>query len=287
MKTKPQIEKTYGRVPRSWISLLKGRGELAARLAMALAAYADKDGRCWPSIRTLAADLGVTERSVTRALNTLRRVSIIVNTTQRANNSNVYELALGVTAVSPLANGSGCHPETFTGDISAREGDVGVTRRGDNSVLIKQTIGTDQLEQTITKQTNFEQTTGNWCKGENSSQAEILPTTDGLRLTYRQFAANLGFRTLGSLDAEERQRLCKYLTLEFNDVPGGPSLLGTWAKELNASLDKKLTGSSREDWRRTTVDELVTHCREWQEEAADYLVTFDVLEEAVSLSLPF
>jgi primase-polymerase (primpol)-like protein len=82
----------WGQVPFWWVVRLKGCSELAVRLVMTLAAYADRNGECYPSVATLAADLAVTERQVRKALSKLEAAKIL-RRSRRYNNSNVYHLA--------------------------------------------------------------------------------------------------------------------------------------------------------------------------------------------------
>ena len=91
----------WGQVPFWWVARLKGCHELTVRLVITLAAYADKNGRCYPSVPTLAADLAVTERQVWKALDRLEAANI-VRRTRRYNNSNIYHLAKTLSPGTPL-----------------------------------------------------------------------------------------------------------------------------------------------------------------------------------------
>lgn len=58
---------------------------------MVLATYADKEGVCWPSVVTLAKDLGCTIKTVSRALTVLSNAGII-SRQRRWNNSSIINL---------------------------------------------------------------------------------------------------------------------------------------------------------------------------------------------------
>ena len=70
VEVRPGAFASYGRVPTSWRTTGKIAAMSAGTLAVALtlATYADRDGRCWPSITTIAADSGLTDRAVYLAL---------------------------------------------------------------------------------------------------------------------------------------------------------------------------------------------------------------------------
>jgi len=79
-------------------------------VARALAEFADwsTGGRCWPSGATLASWVGVTPRSVTRALHALERAGWIVGV-RAPGRTTSYQLQIALTpdTVSPLTQ---CHP---------------------------------------------------------------------------------------------------------------------------------------------------------------------------------
>ena len=57
---------------------------------------ADLDGRCWPAIKTIAADLGLSRSTVKRALDDLIRVGLLEKEPRWRENgsytSNLYRL---------------------------------------------------------------------------------------------------------------------------------------------------------------------------------------------------
>ena len=63
---------------------------------MYLKDHADKDGQCWPGIKTIAADLNISVSTVRRALNDLCRAGFISKTYRWRENgsysSNLYQL---------------------------------------------------------------------------------------------------------------------------------------------------------------------------------------------------
>lgn len=64
----------------------------AAKLtAFVLATYM-RNGTCWPARRRIAAGIGKSERTVTRALGELERAGVI-KVEHRMNSSSIYEMA--------------------------------------------------------------------------------------------------------------------------------------------------------------------------------------------------
>jgi hypothetical protein len=98
MKTQPHAngkakQKPWGKVSREWNSRVKGCGGLTVRLMNALATYSNREGKCWPSYATLASDLGVSTRSVKRALPELVGRGIILRIDLGSGKTpNVYYL---------------------------------------------------------------------------------------------------------------------------------------------------------------------------------------------------
>ena len=68
----------------------------ARTVYMYLKDRADLDGRCWPAIKTIAADLGLSRSTVKRALDDLIRVGLIEKEPRWRENgsytSNLYRL---------------------------------------------------------------------------------------------------------------------------------------------------------------------------------------------------
>jgi DNA-binding MarR family transcriptional regulator len=64
------------------------------RVVCALAAYADKEGRCWPSLQTVADRLGVSSRYVRTRLKAIERAGHIT-VVRNAGRSNRYTLGKG------------------------------------------------------------------------------------------------------------------------------------------------------------------------------------------------
>lgn len=69
----------------------------AAIVIMALADFADADGYCWPSVKRIADENPVSDRSVQRAIRELEERGLLVRQ-ERPNQSNMYKLALGLPA---------------------------------------------------------------------------------------------------------------------------------------------------------------------------------------------
>lgn len=83
--------------------ILKSLGQSAALVLLALADYADADGKCWPSVARLVAENPISERAVRRALAELRQRGL-VRCDERAGSSTLYHITLHGTpaTVAPL-----------------------------------------------------------------------------------------------------------------------------------------------------------------------------------------
>ena len=66
---------------------------------------ADASGVCWPGIKTIAGELGLSTRTVQRALDDLEDAGLIVKKQRRRKNgsltSNLYRLNRGKTSHAP------------------------------------------------------------------------------------------------------------------------------------------------------------------------------------------
>ena len=68
----------YAYMPAEIIEALPGMSGKACKIAMALAVFMDKQGKCWPSNRTLMGTSGIMRRqSVTAALNELVELGLL------------------------------------------------------------------------------------------------------------------------------------------------------------------------------------------------------------------
>lgn len=79
-----------------WVLYHDGLSFAARAVYGALAAHADRDGRCWPSQATLAAKLHTSEATVKRAIAELRKAGAVTATPRhtrgRVKTSNMYRL---------------------------------------------------------------------------------------------------------------------------------------------------------------------------------------------------
>lgn len=73
-----------------------GLSHRARTVYMYLKDRSDKEGRCWPGIRTIARDLGLSVSTVKRALNDLCREGLVVKEKRWRENgsltSNLYQV---------------------------------------------------------------------------------------------------------------------------------------------------------------------------------------------------
>ena len=84
------------------------------RVLAALCAYADKQGRCWPSTPTLASRTGICERHVRTCLRNLERFEYI-KTERRPGQSSMYRIPRHRTAGVPRNPTAGVEPNPGTG----------------------------------------------------------------------------------------------------------------------------------------------------------------------------
>jgi hypothetical protein len=76
-------------------------GSLSTKaVLLVLAEYADDQGMCWPSTRTLADDCETDQRTVRRLLERLRETGLIAWDAGPGRRSNVYRLAMRPTVVT-------------------------------------------------------------------------------------------------------------------------------------------------------------------------------------------
>ena len=71
-------------------------GHRAKAVLMYLKDHADSGGKCWPGIRTMAGELGLSRSTVKRALDDLVKVGLVEKSRRRRENggvsSNLYRL---------------------------------------------------------------------------------------------------------------------------------------------------------------------------------------------------
>lgn len=78
-------------------SVLRGQPAITQVVFMWLCSYANKDGTCYPSRKTLAKDAGITIRTVDAHLKKLEEIGVIVKTSRSDENvsrSNLYQIML-------------------------------------------------------------------------------------------------------------------------------------------------------------------------------------------------
>jgi hypothetical protein len=119
-------ESYASRLPLWWAIRMQGAGELAFRVLWVICSYANEKGEAWPTIATIAAHCRVTERSVFRALATLREGGVLQSGPHPEYDCLLYRLSKGVPeVVMPLLkekrapgssrdDGSGCKGDDGT-----------------------------------------------------------------------------------------------------------------------------------------------------------------------------
>ncbi len=91
----------------------------------ALATYADKDGKCWPAVTTLAQRLNITTRGARKCISILRERGYI-KTTLRQGHTSLYKIA-----IDPGTTGTGVGPHPGTRGTGGEErGGPGTPERG-------------------------------------------------------------------------------------------------------------------------------------------------------------
>lgn len=107
----------WGRVPLWWAQRIPAVN--AFRVAICIAAHADRDGSAWPSIDTIALEVGLRRDRVIAALRQLEKTGILT-TTRRYKQASVYTLAFSAPDVPTI----GTRESRFTDvpETSTREG---------------------------------------------------------------------------------------------------------------------------------------------------------------------
>ncbi len=107
------------------------------RVLAALGAHADKQGRCWPAVPTLAQKIGLSERHVHRCLQTLSKCGV-VEIEKRPGRSSIYRIPM--TRVSGV--GGGTHDMGVRDPGHGCQGtlDMGVTQKDTKKDTKKETV---------------------------------------------------------------------------------------------------------------------------------------------------
>jgi hypothetical protein len=185
---------------------------------VALSTYASSDGFCWPAVPTLAACLGVSDRTVQRSLQTLADVGA-VHVQRRADDSgrsssNGYWL-LGYDSVIPSV-------------LEAGAGDTSVTDEGDSDDTVPVTPVSPkqyQLKQDQIKASTTTATSG----GLPPFAGDVAEAFEALRATAPNPRA---------MEAVLRAQLEGMQGAQYTAEEVGNALLDTWANGAgwNAAL---------------------------------------------------
>ena len=148
-----QESERWAHVPAWWLPLLRGR-PTATLVLIALTTHADKAGKCWPKIETIAAETGIKRSHVSEALADLRDAGL-VRWRQRYKLPSDYRIAL--KAVFPAehrpgrANGNGALPETGTPGAGTPE--LGVSGTGNRATRVPDSGPPQQPSEQTNEQT--------------------------------------------------------------------------------------------------------------------------------------
>jgi hypothetical protein len=91
------VTKRFARVPIA-AAAIKGLGEHALRVLIALCAFAGKAGQCWPSLATIAKVCGLDRRQVPRAIGKLIGAGLGTKIAGSAGRSATYQLHYELTS---------------------------------------------------------------------------------------------------------------------------------------------------------------------------------------------
>jgi len=115
----PAMADDFTRLKFAWLDQVAADANLrpfAARVAIILLRYYSRIERAaWPSMATLARDLGADERSIQRALQTMtpKHLTIIAGGGRSATNRYRWNISAPGASAKPRQNGQGLsHPET-------------------------------------------------------------------------------------------------------------------------------------------------------------------------------
>ena len=111
--TKPQLSGNLAIIPAAAVFDLR-LIHADIRVLAALCTYADKNGKCWPSTRTLASRTGISDRHVRTCLRNLERLDYI-KTKRRPGLSSMYRIPRNWTAGVPRNPTAGVEPNPGTG----------------------------------------------------------------------------------------------------------------------------------------------------------------------------
>lgn len=220
-----------------------------ARLALMLIAdYADEDHICWPSISTMAEEMGCSDRTVQRVIAMLVDKGLLQVESRHAVNgrqqSNRYRLAVGCQFVTPttsansLLDGEGDSLTPSEGDKLTGEGDTSAGGRVSPVSPLESTTVTHNP--THTPQANG----SDHVQGANAHLGSGLDDSgqplNGAADTHRKFAMHFDWEPSPEVFAAaclraglapgtsyERPQLAKF-TAYFADQPGRRHSESTW-----------------------------------------------------------
>jgi hypothetical protein len=245
-------------------------GLLGVALYTALARYAGKDGRCWPSFEALSLKLGISRRSVIRGIALLESAGLI-RVERSRNRPNVYVLLSveGSALLSPLNGDGGVQPCHSRGDTDALPGVTETTGRGDKNDTRGVTETTRRGDRNAPRRTNKKDQQGRTNK-EGPAQArrqdEWPPEKEErfsrLWAAYpRREAKQDARKAFGQLDPDEALLGVMLASLEKHKArpdwrkEGGRyvPLPGTWIRgkrwedELNGQATQRINSSLYSD----------------------------------------
>lgn len=172
-KTTKRPQRNFGLMQREALKFIKGND---LRVYVDLLSYADNHGQCFPSVETIANDLGITTRNVQKHLANLEAEGWIVKNL-RTNTSTLYQLHFVDTSESPVKTTKRKLQGTSKSDVSlVSNSDVSGTSKIDASGVSKSDVLTDQLSDQ--KNIQQEQVVSVVGTGDETNKEKYLLTVD-------------------------------------------------------------------------------------------------------------
>ncbi len=143
-KTISRPHDKWGKIQRESLKYLKGNN---LRVYTDLLTYANDKGKCWPSVETIATDLGLTSRNVQKHLATLEKDGWIEKHL-RTNTSTIYQLYFVKTENTATKNSKGVSKSDAT---ETSKNDVTEVSKNDVLGVSESDVLTDHLTDHINK----------------------------------------------------------------------------------------------------------------------------------------
>ncbi len=135
----------YAAIPRAAIDRIHEIGPVAFAVLGVLAAHADRDGTCWPSLETIARIVGVSDRTVRTALRVLEAAQLIVAHRRRRDTTLYNVLPQDRKPASDQAIAQDRKPASDQGPILDRKPGTGQGPRPEKSDRLDRKLASGEL----------------------------------------------------------------------------------------------------------------------------------------------